>query len=49
MLPMMARQRFCCRACSDQFFHEERKQAVAHFRAEGLRPVIERKEAAASQ
>ena len=46
MLPFMARQRFCSKSCADQFFHEERRQAVARFRAEGLRPVIERKEAA---
>jgi DNA-directed RNA polymerase subunit RPC12/RpoP len=33
-----ARQRFCCRACSDRWFAEERRQAVEWFRAMGLRP-----------
>jgi hypothetical protein len=28
--------RFCCRACSDEFFKEERKQAVAFFRRSGM-------------
>ena len=29
----MERQRFCCRICSDEWFQEERRQAVEWFRA----------------
>jgi hypothetical protein len=28
----VARQRFCCRACSDAWFAEERREAVRQFR-----------------
>jgi hypothetical protein len=42
-------QRHCCRACSDEYFNAERRQAVAYFRAQGMRPQLrngeERKEA----
>jgi len=41
--------RHCCRACSDEYFNAERRQAVAYFRAQGMRPQLrngeERKEA----
>jgi hypothetical protein len=33
-------QRFCSRACSDQWFQEERRQAVEFFRALGMRPEL---------
>jgi hypothetical protein len=32
----LSNQRFCCRACSDEWFQEERRQAVAWFRACGM-------------
>ena len=31
-----AAQRFCCRACSDEWFAAERRQAVEWFRASGI-------------
>ena len=30
-------QRFCSKSCSDQFHAAERRQAVAFFRAQGMR------------
>ena len=30
--PYVARLRFCCRACSDAWFAEERREAVRRFR-----------------
>ena len=33
-------QRHCCRACSDEYFNAERRQAVAYFRAMGLKPEL---------
>ena len=36
MRPYLARQRFCCRACSDAWFQAKRRQAVEWFRAAGL-------------
>jgi hypothetical protein len=36
MVPYMQRQRFCCHACSDEWFMEERRQAVEWFRAMGM-------------
>jgi hypothetical protein len=33
-------QRFCCRAHSDAFHTADRKDAVAFFRAQGLRPRV---------
>jgi hypothetical protein len=42
MRPYFARQRFCCRACSDEWFQAERRQAVEWFRSMGL--AVERKE-----
>jgi hypothetical protein len=46
-------QRFCSRACSDQWFQEERRQAVEFFRALGMRPELrngeQQKEAWASE
>jgi len=41
----MGRQRFCCRACSDAWFQEERRQAVEWFRECGM--TVERRESAA--
>lgn len=32
----MANQRFCCRTCSDEWFQEERRQAVEWFRECGM-------------
>jgi hypothetical protein len=29
--------RFCCRACSDAWFAEERRQAVVFFRQQGMK------------
>ena len=37
MTPYMQRQRFCCHACSDEWFMEERRQAVEWFRAMGMK------------
>jgi hypothetical protein len=31
-VPREAKQRFCCRACSDAWFAEERREAVKHYR-----------------
>ena len=36
MVPYMGRQRFCCRSCSDDWFTEERRQAVEWFRECGM-------------
>ena len=36
MTPYMQRQRFCCHACSDEWFMEERRQAVTWFRQMGM-------------
>jgi hypothetical protein len=33
-------QRFCCRACGDEWFMAERRQAVAWFRGLGMRPEL---------
>jgi hypothetical protein len=38
MIPYLSIQRFCCRACSDQWHQEERRQALQWFRACGMRP-----------
>lgn len=38
--------RFCCRECARQWFLAERREAVALFRAQGLRPQPEPTEAA---
>jgi hypothetical protein len=35
--PYLSNQRFCNRACSDQFYQEERRQAVEWFRSMGLK------------
>ena len=32
--------RFCCRTCSDQWHAQERREAIEHFRALGLRPQV---------
>ena len=37
MRPYLARQRFCCRACSDNWFQAERRQAIEWFRAMGMK------------
>lgn len=42
VIPYMSRQRFCCRACSDEWFQAERRQAIEWFRAAGM--SVERKE-----
>jgi hypothetical protein len=34
--PYLGSQRFCCHACSDEWFMEERRQAVTWFRAMGM-------------
>ena len=34
--PYLPNQRFCCHACSDEWFMEERRQAVTWFRAMGM-------------
>lgn len=31
-VPYMGRQRFCCRACSDAWFADERREAVKRYR-----------------
>jgi hypothetical protein len=33
-------QKFCCRAHSDEYFMKERRQAVAYFRAAGMKPEL---------
>ena len=40
MIKLHPAQRYCCRACSDEYFMAERKQAVEYFRAQGKRPVL---------
>jgi hypothetical protein len=37
-------QRFCCRACSDEHYQEERRQAVAYFRASGMKPELRKEQ-----
>lgn len=37
--PREAKQRFCCRACSDEWYQAERRQAVKAFREAGLKPA----------
>jgi hypothetical protein len=36
MTPYMQRQRFCCHACSDEWFMEERRQAIQWWRSCGM-------------
>ncbi len=48
MIPYASDQRFCCRACSDEWFQEERRQAVEWFRAAGM-TVVTRKDQQAAQ
>jgi hypothetical protein len=40
MVPYHGYDRFCSRVCSDRWFQEERRQAVAYFRAQGMRPQL---------
>jgi len=40
MVPRVDGQRFCTRTCSDEFYQIERRQAVAYFRAQGLKPDL---------
>jgi hypothetical protein len=35
-IPHQGGQRFCCRACSDAWYQEERRQAVEWFRTKGM-------------
>jgi hypothetical protein len=35
----VGRQRFCCRACSDAWFNEERREAVKWFREQRQQEV----------
>ncbi len=37
MLRYLPSQRFCSRICSDSFYQEERRQAVAFWRESGMR------------
>jgi hypothetical protein len=39
MVPYHETQKFCTRACSDEWFQEERRQAIAWFRACGMTVV----------
>jgi hypothetical protein len=39
-MPYHSVGRFCCRACSDEYFQAERRQAVAYFRAQGMKPEL---------
>jgi hypothetical protein len=32
--------RFCSRVCSDHFYQAERREAVAYFRAQGMKPAL---------
>jgi hypothetical protein len=36
--------RHCCRACSDEYFMAERRQAVAYFRAQGMKPELRKED-----
>ena len=38
-IPHSSKDRFCCRQHSDAWFQAERRAAVRHYRAEGLKPV----------
>jgi hypothetical protein len=38
MIPHQSSQRFCNRACSDEWHQAERREAVEWFRACGMRP-----------
>lgn len=37
--PHLSHQRFCCIACSNDWFQAERREALDWFRACGLRPT----------
>jgi hypothetical protein len=39
-VPYHGYDRFCTRRCSDHFFQAERRQAVAYFRAQGMKPEL---------
>ena len=39
MTPYHSNDRFCSRRCSDEYFMAERRQAVAYFRACGMKPA----------
>ena len=40
MIKLHPAQRYCCRACSDEYFMAERRQAVEYFRAQGMKPEL---------
>ena len=40
-IPYMARQKFCCRVCSDAWYASERRQAVEFFRQQRNREATE--------
>jgi hypothetical protein len=40
MIRLHPAQKFCCRGCSDEYFMAERRQAVAYFRAAGMKPSL---------
>ena len=40
MIRLHPAQRYCCRACSDEYFCAERRQAVEYFRAQGMKPAL---------
>ena len=42
--PFRSQQRFCCAACSEDFYLAERREAVAWYRACGLRPTTPQQE-----
>jgi hypothetical protein len=45
MVPYHSVGRFCCRQCSDLWFQAERRDAVAYFRAQGMRPTLRKEDA----
>lgn len=40
--PSRTAQRFCCTACSENWHMAERREAVAWYRACGMRPTVQR-------
>jgi hypothetical protein len=40
MNPFFVDQKFCCRECSSNWHVAERREAIEHYRACGLRPQV---------
>jgi hypothetical protein len=47
--PFLPSQRFCCRDCSDEWFRQERREAIDWFRECGMKPHTKANQAKANQ